>query len=411
MASLQAAFKEAIQQYFQLEPRELSCEPMPDRHDRHEILFYEASEGGAGVLRQIVVDPLVLPKLARIALEICHYNPATLDDLGALTCGKACYECLLEYSNQLDHKDLDRNLVRDILANLMRTEVVPAGGAGSRAERMSALRKQCDSELEKRWLDMVDKLMLRPPSDAQFFIEAFSTRPDFYYREYNAAIYVDGPPHDEPDKIKEDEEITRKLRSVGYAVIRFHHKANWEAIFQNHADIFGSPVGSGSDKQELAVVTLKFAKPNSEDFTRDDQARCRTEGDAAIESLLRAIKLPADQTLKLQYIGDGSSTYWYEVALVVTLVAGAPYVMHQVGEVLQQGGNLAARLAILMTMTGAWLKSAAWRLSPKNPHSDMNPKPGCFGQKDQLDRRYKRCRDCGFLSKCTQTIEASQNNE
>src|SRR4029453_9928442 len=52
MASLQAAFKAAIQQHFQLEPRELSAEPMPSRHDRREILFYEASEGGAGVLRQ-----------------------------------------------------------------------------------------------------------------------------------------------------------------------------------------------------------------------------------------------------------------------------------------------------------------------------------------------------------------------
>jgi very-short-patch-repair endonuclease len=242
MASLQAAFKEAIQQYFQLEPRELSCEPMPARHDRQEILFYEASEGGAGVLRQIAADPLVLPKLARIALEICHYNPATLEDLGTLTCGKACYECLLDYVNQLDHKDLDRNLVRDILANLMRAEVKPAGGTGSRAERMAALRKQCDSELEKRWLDMLDKLMLRPPSDAQFLIELCSTRPDFYYREYNAAIYIDGPPHDEPDKIKEDEEITSKLMALGYAVVRFHHKADWLVIFGKHPDIFGTPI-------------------------------------------------------------------------------------------------------------------------------------------------------------------------
>ena len=64
MASLQAAFKEAIQKRFQLEPRELSCEPMPSTKDRREILFYESSEGGAGVLRQIVEDPAVLPHLA-----------------------------------------------------------------------------------------------------------------------------------------------------------------------------------------------------------------------------------------------------------------------------------------------------------------------------------------------------------
>lgn len=64
MASLQAAFKEAIQKHFQLESRELLCEPMPAPQGRQEILFYEASEGGAGVLRQVVEDPAVLPLLA-----------------------------------------------------------------------------------------------------------------------------------------------------------------------------------------------------------------------------------------------------------------------------------------------------------------------------------------------------------
>ena len=115
MASLQAAFKEAIQKHFQLEPRELSCEPMPSPQDRQEILFYEASEGGAGVLRQLAEDPAVLPLLARRALEICHFDPDTLEDKGAQTCGKACYECLLDYGNQPDHKDLDRHLIRDLL--------------------------------------------------------------------------------------------------------------------------------------------------------------------------------------------------------------------------------------------------------------------------------------------------------
>lgn len=241
MASLQAAFKEAIQKHFQLEPRELSCGPMPSPQDRQEILFYEASEGGAGVLRQIAEDQVVLPLLARRALEICHFDPDTLEDKGILTCGKACYECLLDYGNQPDHKDLNRHLIRNLLAKLLRSECRPAGGAGSRAERMAALRKRCDSQLEKRWLDLVDNLMLRPPSDAQYLIESCSTRPDFFYREYEAAIYIDGPPHDDPAQIREDETITQRLMLMGYAVIRFHHKADWNEIFRRHPDIFGRP--------------------------------------------------------------------------------------------------------------------------------------------------------------------------
>jgi very-short-patch-repair endonuclease len=240
MASLQAAFKEAIQQLFQLEPRELACEPMPSAGERHEILFYEASEGGAGVLRQITEDHAVLPLLARRALEVCHFDPVTLQDKEESTCGKACYKCLLDYTNQPDHKDLDRYLIRDLLSDLSRSECRPAGGAGSRAERMAALRKRCDSQLEQQWLDLVDKFMLRPPSDAQFLIESGSTRPDFYYREHNAAIYIDGPPHDEPEQIREDEDITRRLIEMGYIVIRFHYKSDWSEIFRRHPDIFGS---------------------------------------------------------------------------------------------------------------------------------------------------------------------------
>ncbi len=241
MASLQSAFKEAIQKHFQLEPRELACEPMPSPTDRQEILFYESSEGGAGVLRQIAEDPSSLPLLARRALEICHFDPDTLEDKAAQTCGKACYECLLDYGNQPDHKDLDRYLIRDLLAELTQSECRPSGGAGTRVERLAALRKRCDSQLEKRWLDELDRLMLRPPSDAQFLIERCSTQPDFYYREYNAAVYVDGPPHDEADQIILDEEVTKRLMVAGYIVVRFHHKADWEAIFRQHPDIFGVP--------------------------------------------------------------------------------------------------------------------------------------------------------------------------
>ena len=240
-ASLQAAFKQAIQQHFQLEPRELACEPMPSRQHREEVFFHEVSEGGAGVLRRLVEDSAAVPALARRALEICHYEPDTLEDLGAERCGKACYECLLDYANQPDHKDLDRALVRDILADLARAECRPAGGEGSRAERLAALRRRCDSRLEERWLDLVEELGLRLPSDAQYRIPAYATQPDFFYRDAAAAIYIDGPPHDTPHQVREDDATNETLIGMGYIVIRFHHEDDWLAIFRRHADVFGTP--------------------------------------------------------------------------------------------------------------------------------------------------------------------------
>ena len=240
-ASLQAAFKQAIQQHFQLEPRELSCEPMPSRREREEVFFYEVSEGGAGVLRQLVDDPAVVPALARRALTLCHYDPDTLEDRAPDRCGKACYECLLDYANQPDHKDLDRALIRDILADLARSECRPAGGEGSRAERLAALRRRCDSRLEKRWLDRLDELGLRLPSDAQYRIPTYFSQPDFFYRDAAAAIYIDGPPHDSPHQVREDDATTETLIGMGYIVIRFHHDDDWLAIFRRHADVFGAP--------------------------------------------------------------------------------------------------------------------------------------------------------------------------
>ena len=94
---------------------------------------------------------------------------------------------------------------------------------------------------KKRWLDLVDTLILRPPTDGQYLIESCSTRPDFYYSEHNAAIYIDGPHHDEPDQMRDDEAITKRLMEMGYIVVRFHHKADWPEILRHHPDIFGKP--------------------------------------------------------------------------------------------------------------------------------------------------------------------------
>ena len=79
MASLEAALKAAFQVVFQLEEDELATEPLPSLDDRKVLLFYESAEGGAGVLRRLVDEPELWPRIANEALRRCHVDPVTLD--------------------------------------------------------------------------------------------------------------------------------------------------------------------------------------------------------------------------------------------------------------------------------------------------------------------------------------------
>ena len=242
LASLQAAFKQAIQQNFQLEPRELEAEMIPASHagTPNAILFYEASEGGAGVLRQLVEDRDVFPNLARIALEICHFDPTTHDDTATNKCGQACYECLLDYGNQGEHHNLNRFEIKDLLAGFSQSICEPAGGVGSKVDRLEELAGLCDSKLEQRWLKQIGDLGLRPPSQAQYQTPDHFARADFYYSDHQTLVFIDGPPHDDPEQASRDKKITRELQDHGYTVIRFgYNEDDWKNVFSNHQDIFG----------------------------------------------------------------------------------------------------------------------------------------------------------------------------
>jgi very-short-patch-repair endonuclease len=244
MASLQAALKTAIQIVYQLEDNELQAEPLPRRDDRRLLLFYEAAEGGAGVLRQLVEEPQALGGVAREALRLCHFDPDTLEDRRRAEgrredCAAACYDCLLSYGNQPDHLHLDRHRVKAFLHDLVSAEVTTSPAARPRAEHLEELLRRSDSELERRWLRFLEEQKLRLPDRAQPLIDACRTRPDFLYAEHHAAVYVDGPAHEFPERQERDAAQTECLEDLGYTVIRFKAKEDWEAIASRFDYVFG----------------------------------------------------------------------------------------------------------------------------------------------------------------------------
>lgn len=244
MASLEAAVKIAIQVEFQLEDRELGSEPLPTSSDRRQLLLYESSEGGAGVLRRLVEEPDALARVARRALAICHFDPDTGADLGHAPgarerCEAACYDCLRSYYNQRDHAHLDRHAIAPLLRAWAGGQAQISPRARARQDHHDALARQCQSDLERRWLALVLTRDQRLPDDAQPFLDDLRIRPDFLYRNDAVAIFIDGPHHDQPGQAAEDHDTDDRLEAAGWSVIRFHHAADWAARLDAYPRLFG----------------------------------------------------------------------------------------------------------------------------------------------------------------------------
>jgi len=246
MASLESALKKAIRAVFQLEDGELAAEPLPSSEDRRQILLFESAEGGAGVLRRLLDDPGTIAEVAREALRICHFDPDTGEDRrraagAAEDCEAACYDCLMSYANQRDHDLLDRQLVKATLLDLAQCSVQASPSPKSFTEHLEALKARCESNLERQWLDYLADRGLHLPSTSQKMYEQCGTKPDFVYEKQHTAVYVDGPPHDYPDRQKRDAEKTAAMEDFGITVLRFNHRDDWDAIIAQHPNIFGAP--------------------------------------------------------------------------------------------------------------------------------------------------------------------------
>ncbi|MDZ4168950.1 MAG: DEAD/DEAH box helicase [Coriobacteriia bacterium] len=243
MASLSAALKSAIQVTYQLEDSELAVEPLPDRAGRRALLFYEAAEGGAGVLRRLVEDPTALPRVAARALELCHFDPSGTDmgyARGAKEpCTAACYDCLMSYYNQPDHELLDRFQISGLLLQLAKSSVEVSPNALPREEHFERLMRLTDSDLERKWLTTLRDASLRLPTDAQPLVEAAGARPDFLYRDHSVAIFIDGPVHDDEATAADDSVKREALDDLGYTMIVFRYDDDWPALLKRFPEVFG----------------------------------------------------------------------------------------------------------------------------------------------------------------------------
>jgi very-short-patch-repair endonuclease len=146
----------------------------------------------------------------------------------------------MHYGNQPVHRRLDRQKIRDLLLRFAAAQAQTSPGGQTRSEHLGMLRRLAGSSLERRWLELLESQNLRLPNHAQRLVEACGTRPDFFYADHQAAIYVDGPPHDYPERQQRDATKTECMEDSGYIVIRFHHQDNWSATIARYPHVFGS---------------------------------------------------------------------------------------------------------------------------------------------------------------------------
>ncbi|MGH3491827.1 MAG: DUF1998 domain-containing protein, partial [Sciscionella sp.] len=237
--SLRYALERGIETEFQLEDSELSSEALPDNDGRGRMLFTESAEGGAGVLRRLQSEPDALARAARQALQISHFSPDG-SDLGQAEgarerCEKACYDCLLSYANQSDHAVIDRHSVRDLLLRLTSATTTPLVEVQPLDDRAEQVRAQCESELERDFIDLLINHEFALPDAVREEITAAGIRAHFAFHSDDAslAVFVEPVPPEDAGEVED------RLMDAGWSVLRLHPGEDWLARVRKYPYLFG----------------------------------------------------------------------------------------------------------------------------------------------------------------------------
>ncbi|HEX2914075.1 MAG TPA: helicase-related protein, partial [Chloroflexia bacterium] len=243
LASLQYALQRGIEAVFQVEEQELVSERVGEK-DQRRILLWEAAEGGVGVLTRLVEEPEALAKVAREALEICHFDPETGEDLAdeSNDCGQACYRCLLSYSNQQDHARLKRHLVKEILLKLANSEtkLKSAGSSDNEDSDLSNLSsferlkaRTAAGSFAREVLEYLNSTGRNLPDKVRPAFDGVTIQPDFYYQNEVTCIFCDET-RPEPVELAQRDELDEK----GYRVITLRKGQDLEKQLKRWSDVF-----------------------------------------------------------------------------------------------------------------------------------------------------------------------------
>lgn len=243
MATLQAALKRGIELVFQIEESELVAEPLPTQSDRKALLFYEAAEGGAGVLTRLATESNALAQVASKALELLHHHqpngPWTMDGLPALEikrndgssiCEAGCYQCLLSYFNQPDHEHINRRdpSALGLLVSLANARVVPQEDIALEAPSAKIGPAEGNADLHTRWLSALLAAGFRQPDDGPLNVLGGRGQAAARYKATRTLVTLQPLPSD----------AAAELADLGWTVLDMSDPAHWAGQFATHAALF-----------------------------------------------------------------------------------------------------------------------------------------------------------------------------
>jgi hypothetical protein len=146
----------------------------------------------------------------------------------------------MSYTNQPGHPLLDRKLLTGHLLAMTQAKVSLAPTELTRDQQFERLNSLAASGLEKKWLKFLMDGGYLLPADAGVLFEKAGTRPDFLYKADQVVVYVDGSPHDFPERAERDARQTAAMEDLGYVVLRFRHDEEWEPLVTKYPSVFGS---------------------------------------------------------------------------------------------------------------------------------------------------------------------------
>lgn len=235
------AFKQAIEEVFQVESDEIGVDIMGDMKSPN-LFIYENSEGSLGVLARLVKEYDMYHAVVKKTFDICFEKlDYTKEELEALV--PASYDNLLNYYNQPYHKLIDIRQIYEPLLLLLKAkiELKTEGQQESYNEMYKRLQAQRDqsSSTEYEFLKYLYEHGLRLPDEAQpmFMKEDLYIMPDFRY-DKRTFVFCDGTPHDLPEVKADDANKREILEDKGYTVLVWYYKDSLADFVAKYPNIF-----------------------------------------------------------------------------------------------------------------------------------------------------------------------------